>query len=109
MKTRLRQIDWQSIIKRNEKWNDPEFPHGPQALFINGRHHSSHKDMWKFREGKEFYWRRASDHFKEKRMDFRVYEGMDPTDIIQGKLANCYFLASLAGLAEDPPDIAHLK
>jgi len=109
MSTRLCPVDYKSIIKKGEKWNDPEFPHGPQALFINERYHSSNEDMWKYRPDKAFYWRRASDHFKEKNWDFKVYDGIDPTDIIQGKLANCYFLASLAGLAEDPPDIAHHK
>lgn len=30
-----------------------------------------------------------------------VFDGIDPTDIVQGKIADCYFLAALAGLAED--------
>ena len=34
-----------------------------------------------------------------------VFDGIDPTDIVQGKIANCYFLAAVAGLAEDPPDL----
>jgi hypothetical protein len=39
----------------------------------------------------------------------KVFDGIDPTDICQGKIANTYFLASVAGLAEDPPEIAHKK
>jgi hypothetical protein len=38
-----------------------------------------------------------------------VFDGIDPTDIVQGKIANCYFLAAVSGLAEDPPEIAHKK
>jgi hypothetical protein len=38
-----------------------------------------------------------------------VFDGIDPTDIVQGKLADCYFLAALAGLAEDAPEKAHLQ
>ena len=33
-----------------------------------------------------------------------VFDGIDPTDIVQGKIADCYFLAALAGLAEDEPE-----
>jgi len=58
---------------------------------------------------KKFYWRRAPDHFKDKGAITKVFDGIDPTDICQGKIANCYFLASIAGLAEDPPEIAHKK
>lgn len=105
---RLRNIPYKDIIRRGVPWNDPTFPHGPQALFINGRKHQSHTN-WDYVEGERFYWRRASDHFADKGMKMVVFDGIDPTDIIQGKIANCYFLAALAGLAEDPPDIAHLK
>ena len=57
----------------------------------------------------KFYWRRATDHFKDLNCKTLIFDGIDPTDIVQGKLANCYFLAALAGLAEDEPGKAHLK
>jgi len=57
----------------------------------------------------KFYWRRAVDHFKDQGCEMLVFDGIDPTDIVQGKLADCYFLAALAGLAEDAPDKEHLR
>lgn len=97
-------LPWEEIIRRGEPWSDPTFPHGPQALYINGRHHQSHHE-WDFATDpkRKFYWRRASEHFKSQKCEVKVFEGIDPTDIVQGKIANCYFLAALAGLAEDPP------
>lgn len=50
---------------------------------------------------KRFYWRRAQDHYRDKGLKPVLFDGIDPTDIVQGKLADCYFLAALAGLAED--------
>ena len=107
LKTRLREIDYKSIIKKGEPWNDPTFPHGPQCLFINGEKHQAHTN-WEYLRNERFYWRRASDHFRDQGCETLVFDGIDPTDIVQGKLANCYFLAALAGLAEDPPETAHL-
>ena len=100
-------MPYKDIIKRGVPWNDPTFPHGPQALFINGRKHQSHQS-WEYNEdAQRFYWRRASEHFKDKGMKTVVFDGIDPNDIQQGKCANCYFLASLSGLAEDEPEIQH--
>lgn len=77
-------------------------------MFIDGRKHQSHNE-WEYKKGLKFYWRRASDHFKDQGCKTLVFDGIDPTDIVQGRLANCYFLAALAGLAEDAPEKAHLK
>lgn len=106
-KTRLRDLPWEEIIKQDTPWNDPTFPHGPQALFIDGEKHQSHPN-WEYVPNQKFYWRRATDHFKDQGCVTLVFDGIDPTDIVQGKLADCYFLAALAGLAEDEPAKAHL-
>ena len=89
----------------HEKYSDPYFPHGPGALFINGDAHQQHQN-WKYinDEGDQrFYWRRAQDHYRDQKKKPVLFDGIDPTDIVQGKLADCYFLAALAGLAEDAP------
>ena len=39
LKTRLKKLNWKEIVARGDKWCDPTFPHGPQALFINGVKH----------------------------------------------------------------------
>ena len=62
--TRLQYIDYEEIIRIGEPWSDPTFPHGPQALFINGEKHQGH-DKWNHVAKQSFYWRRASEHFKE--------------------------------------------
>lgn len=63
------------------------------------------KDIAEINPKRKFYWRRAGDHFKDLGIEMTVFDGIDPTDIVQGKIANCYFLAAVAGLAEDPPDL----
>jgi len=81
MKSRLRKQDWRGIIHKGEKWNDPTFPHGPQALFINGRTHMSHQN-WEYKAGEKFYWRRATDHFKDYKCITKLFDNVDPTDIV---------------------------
>ena len=50
LKSRMQPIDYEEIIKIGEPWNDPTFPHGPQALFINGEKHQGH-EKWKYVAG----------------------------------------------------------
>lgn len=52
-----------------------------------------------------FEWRRFKDIYKKPAM-FR--DGIDPNDINQGQLGDCYFLAVLSSLAEFPERVAAL-
>lgn len=51
-------------------------------------------------------WKRAKELFGEGAYD--VFRGITPCDIRQGSLGNCYFLCSLASLAEHPKLISRL-
>ena len=46
----MQPIDYEEIIRIGEPWNDPTFPHGPQALYINGETHQGH-EKWKYVAG----------------------------------------------------------
>ena len=100
MNGRLRVPDWQQIIERGEPWEDPEFPHGPGCLFIDGKEpHKSHRhkeSKKKWVDG--FHWQRASEYFGAE--GFTIFDGVDPTDATMGGCNNCYAFAALSGIAE---------
>jgi len=73
-------------------FEDKEFP---------ANDHSLGSDKW----GK-VEWKRASEIFGDK---LKLYEGkIEPNDIKQGRLGDCYFLCCLASLAEWPERIRNL-
>ena len=50
-------------------------------------------------------WVRPGDFFKNK---FYIYEKIDPNDICQGLLGDCYFLSALSSIAENPKRIKNI-
>lgn len=69
-------------------FTDPEFPPNEESL----NHHSD----------REITWRRLSEIMPDYKL---VDGGIRPADIQQGNVGDCYFLASLASLAEEPSRI----
>ena len=51
-------------------------------------------------------WKRVKDIVNETPKVF--FEGIDPNDIKQGALGNCWFLASIASIAENPALVKRL-
>lgn len=91
---------FQQTLKNLEKigrkqFTDLDFP--PQLTSLVGEN-SFNRSNWKV-----FAWRRPSE-FMDQSLDLFV-GGIESGDIQQGKLGDCYFLSTLASLAERPERI----
>ena len=87
-------------IRAKQPYTDPDFPPQLSSLLPNegGRH---------AREWKDIVWQRASSlKCLNKTGRMRVFQGaIEPADIKQGALGDCYFLSALSVLAEYPQRI----
>ncbi len=78
---------------------DKEFPPEKQSLVGNPtpRDYNGQFDV--------IEWKRAKELFGN---DYDIFRNIEPSDILQGSLGNCYFLCSLSSLAEYPDLISRL-
>jgi hypothetical protein len=79
------------IIAAGQPWTDDKFPPTYESLTKNGSASQAQKC-------KEYEWKRASDIW-ENRAIFK--DGVDPNDISQGALGDCYYLCTLSSMAEE--------
>ena len=77
--------------KTKKKWVDPKFP-------------ANQSSIGELLKGK-LTWIRATDLMKSAHL---VSNGVDPNDIKQGDLGDCYFLSSLSILAEYPERVERM-
>lgn len=83
-------------------YSDQSFPSEPSSLIK----HWNMADIVSQVEWKDYIWRRLSEAFPLDRL--KVFDTIDPGDIHQGKLGDCYFLSTLSALAEFPRRIERL-
>ena len=72
--------------EKNCLFEDPEFPANSFSLFKNGT--GQHSDI--------IVWKRPSEFATKPQL---FVDGVEPGDVIQGALGDCYFLGSLSTIA----------
>eukprot|EP00742_Colponemidia_sp_Colp-10_P010509 GILJ01011542.1.p1 GENE.GILJ01011542.1~~GILJ01011542.1.p1 ORF type:complete len:1874 (-),score=202.87 GILJ01011542.1:133-5325(-) len=84
---------------QGQPWIDTEFPPSAQSIFMDGSDGSrSHHPEWS-----QCKWLRAREFCSTTPQVFR--DGIEPKDINQGKLGDCWFLSALSVLATRPDDL----
>jgi len=79
-------------------FEDTDFPARVESITTD----VDHKNYEKF---KDAIWRRPHEIMDCSYDEIKVFDTIDVNDISQGELGNCYFLASISGLAETPERI----
>ena len=111
---------YDSLKGTGKNFIDPEFPPNENSLFE--KKNSIKKDKWKdyvwmrpteiFPNGYEVFSYEQSSHnektLKTLLKKSRTMAAIDKDDIVQGALGDCYFLSSLASLAQNPARIRGL-
>jgi len=84
-----------------EKFQDSAFPANAQSLIENWRAAEPEK-QWAW---KKFVWKDIDEIYPQP---IKVFNDIQPSDILQGELGDCYFLSTLSAMAEFPQRIQKL-
>ena len=93
------------VINEGKPFTDFEFPPNINSL-LDTDNKNGGLDKHTIEYFKKIEWRRASEIYLGGCSVFK--KGVEPTDIKQGKLADCYLLSVLSALAEIPGRIESL-
>lgn len=93
------------VIKEGKPFTDFDFPANVNSLLDEDNNHGG-LDNHSVKDFKKLQWRRASEIYPLGPQIFK--KGVEPEDVKQGKLADCYLLSVLSALAEIPGRIEGL-
>ncbi|CAJ1443174.1 unnamed protein product [Effrenium voratum] len=85
-----------SLVEKQKAWEDPSFPPGQGALCHDWQ------ALPKAKSGRfaTLVWCRCEEAMGAKQVPIFPSTGPVPTDVRQGMLGDCYFLAALSSIAE---------
>ena len=84
-------INYKEIIRKGKKFNDLAFPSQTSSMCEDPDRRASYVD---------YKWKHADDIFGKD--NYTVFKDIDPTNVKQGELGDCYFLCAITALAEYP-------
>lgn len=92
--------DLYSKVAMNHAFIDKEFPHVLSSI-TDDPHHKLYESCFKFA-----VWKRPHEFLNKKNYaEVKLFDKIDPLDIIQGVLEVCYLLSCLSAIAESPSRI----
>ena len=90
----------QRVIREGKPFTDNDFPANTQSL-LDTENDNGGIDSKTISFYKSIVWRRLSDVYEEVEGGMELFKsGIEPGDVKQGRLADCYFLSCLSALAE---------
>eukprot|EP00292_Cryptomonas_paramecium_P005826 CAMPEP_0113668184 /NCGR_PEP_ID=MMETSP0038_2-20120614/3858_1 /TAXON_ID=2898 /ORGANISM="Cryptomonas paramecium" /LENGTH=397 /DNA_ID=CAMNT_0000583897 /DNA_START=10 /DNA_END=1199 /DNA_ORIENTATION=- /assembly_acc=CAM_ASM_000170 len=104
----------EAVKKTGRKFTDPHFPPDNSSLFADPRNAFTNagvqptfrKDQDPFLAGVSgIEWKRPADVLDTTAKPVMYSGKIDPDDVAQGRLGNCYFLAAISSCAEGDDDI----
>ena len=96
------------LTSNTSNFTDPYFPHNDYSIFsqdengeyldkIDGEHYSK-----LLNDGREYEWKKPSEIFGEHNRVLLFEDKIEPNDIKQGGVGDCYFVSALAAISEFP-------
>lgn len=98
----------QQTIRKGKPFTDVDFV-ANQSSLLDSENDNGGLDKHMVAFFKTLVWRRLSDIYKDAQDGMEMFKkGIEPGDVRQGKLSDCYFLSALSALAEVPGRIESL-
>lgn len=85
-------------VEQKIRWTDADFPPGPESLFLDPTR--PHKELWT-----KIKWVRFRDTVRSGQVPEVFVPPIDPDDIKQGKIGNCWFMSALSVLSQRQSDL----
>ena len=103
---RLKPIDWEAAVADGRDWKDPNFNTDNNSLLDKFCDSSDPKERERHERWKNYTWKRPEQIYGDG--NFVLWDTIGPNDITQGACGDCYYLSSLAALAEFPDRIKRI-